>query len=72
MRFFLPLLSLIAVTQAALVKVANFGANPTKLELDVYVPANVAAKPAIIVAVSEPSNSQVRQATFLVLQFRSI
>ncbi len=37
---------------ASLTAVASFGANPTKINMNIYVPDKVAAKPAIIVAVS--------------------
>jgi poly(3-hydroxybutyrate) depolymerase len=36
---------------AKLDKVADFGSNPTKINMYIYVPDKVAAKPAIIVAV---------------------
>src|SRR5438874_1214864 len=36
---------------AALQEVTNFGANPSSLRMFVYVPANVAPHPAIVVAV---------------------
>jgi acetylxylan esterase len=36
---------------ATLEKVANFGANPSKINMYIYVPDKVATKPAIIVAV---------------------
>jgi hypothetical protein len=41
-----------AVVAPALVSVANFGANPTNLQMSIYVPAKLATDPAIIVAVS--------------------
>jgi hypothetical protein len=37
---------------ASLVQVQNFGTNPTKINMYLYAPDKVAAKPAIIVAVS--------------------
>lgn len=37
---------------ASLQQVTNFGANPTKINMYIYVPDKVAAKPAVIVAVS--------------------
>ncbi|MBT8225700.1 MAG: PHB depolymerase family esterase [Dactylosporangium sp.] len=36
---------------ASLTQVTNFGANPSNLNMYIYVPDNVAAKPAILVAV---------------------
>ena len=36
---------------AKLEKVADFGSNPTKINMYIYVPDKVAAKPAVIVAV---------------------
>lgn len=36
---------------ATLVEVTNFGANPSNLRMHLYVPDNVAAQPAIVVAV---------------------
>src|ERR671931_920897 len=36
---------------ASLVEVTNFGANPTNLRMYLYVPNNVAPRPAILVAV---------------------
>ncbi len=36
---------------ASLTEVTNFGANPTNLRMYLYVPGNVAARPAILVAV---------------------
>jgi acetylxylan esterase len=46
-------LAAIATTaNGALVRVNDFGPNPTNLQMNVYVPARVAAKPAIILAVS--------------------
>lgn len=35
----------------ALVSVPNFGSNPTNLQMNIYVPSNVAASPAVILAV---------------------
>jgi len=39
---------------ATLQAVTNWGANPTKINMYIYVPDKVAAKPAVIVAVSSP------------------
>ena len=36
---------------ASLTRVSGWGANPTNLEMNIYVPDKVAAKPAIILAV---------------------
>lgn len=36
---------------AALTRVNDFGANPSNLQMNIYVPAKLATKPAIIVAV---------------------
>jgi len=43
----------VAVTSAngALTRVTNFGSNPTNLEMNINVPARLAQKPAIILAV---------------------
>lgn len=41
-----------AIVNAALVRVSDFGSNPTNLQMNIWVPTNVAAKPAIILAVS--------------------
>ena len=53
-----PLVGLLAAAQLAtsakLEKVADFGANPSKINMYIYVPDKVATKPAIIVAVSTP------------------
>jgi hypothetical protein len=40
-------------SSAALISVPNFGANPTNLQMSIYVPAKLATDPAIILAVSE-------------------
>ncbi|WP_432194998.1 extracellular catalytic domain type 1 short-chain-length polyhydroxyalkanoate depolymerase [Streptomyces sp. bgisy027] len=40
-----------AVPAATLTEVTDFGANPSNLRMYVYVPENVAAKPAVLVAV---------------------
>lgn len=40
-----------AVPAATLTEVTDFGANPSNLRMYVYVPENLAAKPAIVVAV---------------------
>jgi hypothetical protein len=37
---------------ASLQQVSNFGNNPTKITMHIYVPDKLATKPAIIVAVS--------------------
>ena len=37
---------------ASLQQVTNFGNNPTKINMYIYVPDKVATKPAVIVAVS--------------------
>jgi acetylxylan esterase len=39
---------------AKLEQVTNFGDNPTKINMYIYVPDKLAAKPAIIVAVRNP------------------
>lgn len=36
---------------ASLQQVSNFGNNPTKIQMHIYVPDKLASKPAIIVAV---------------------
>lgn len=44
--------ALIASTaNGALVRVNDFGSNPTNLQMNIYVPSKLAAKPAIILAV---------------------
>ncbi|KAL3418736.1 feruloyl esterase b precursor [Phlyctema vagabunda] len=44
-------LSLLFYTaMGALVNVPNFGANPTNIQMNIYVPSNLAAKPALILA----------------------
>ena len=42
---------------ASLQTVANFGTNPTKIQMYIYVPDKLATKPAIIVAVSKPTKA---------------
>ena len=58
---FRTLLGLLAAAHLALSakldKVADFGANPSKINMYIYVPDKVAAKPAIIVAVSDYSTN---------------
>jgi acetylxylan esterase len=46
-----------AALAASLVQVTNFGYNPTNLGMYVYVPNNVAAHPAILVAVHQCTGS---------------
>ena len=41
---------------ASLVQVTDFGANPTKIDMYIYVPDKVATKPAVVVAVSYPAS----------------
>ena len=41
----------------ALTRVTNFGTNPTNLQMNIYVPAQVASKPAVILAVNHPRSS---------------
>lgn len=56
MRFLQSLTKLAALaglaSGASLQPVSNFGDNPTGLQMYIYVPDNVAASPAVIVAVS--------------------
>lgn len=40
---------------ASLTQVSNFGDNPGSNEMYIYVPDNLAANPAIIVAVGHPA-----------------
>ncbi|MFF3331691.1 PHB depolymerase family esterase [Streptomyces sp. NPDC002888] len=40
-----------AVPAATLTEVTNFGTNPSNLQMYIYVPANVTARPAVVVAV---------------------
>ena len=54
----LPSLLVLAATAtlgfcASLVQVQNFGNNPTRINMYIYVPDKVAAKPAVVVAVSD-------------------
>jgi len=46
-----------ATQAASLVEVTNFGTNPTHLRMFEYVPNNVAARPAILVAVHQCTGS---------------
>ena len=39
---------------ASLQQVSNWGANPTKIQMFIYVPDKLAAKPPVVVAVSPP------------------
>jgi hypothetical protein len=50
--FLLGLNTAVATVDGALVRVTNFGSNPTNLEMNIAVPAKLASKPAIILAVS--------------------
>lgn len=57
MRFYALFSGLVAVIlaprcDAALTTVADFGDNPTNLEMQIYLPDNLAEKPAVVVAVS--------------------
>jgi acetylxylan esterase len=53
LQFFLGLLAVAGTGfSAKLEKVAEFGENPSKINMYIYVPDKVAEKPAIIVAVS--------------------
>jgi hypothetical protein len=47
-----PLLLLVKTASGALVSVQNWGSNPTGLQMSIYVPNKLAAKPAVIFAVS--------------------
>jgi hypothetical protein len=42
---------LTAAVNGALVRVTDFGTNPTNLQMNIWVPSKLAAKPAIILAV---------------------
>lgn len=42
---------LCSVVMSALVQVTDFGSNPTGLQMYINVPAKLAAKPAVILAV---------------------
>jgi len=44
----------VAFVNGALVSVANFGSNPTGLEMNIYVPSTLATNPAVILAVNIP------------------
>lgn len=48
----LAALFLSSTCNAALTTVSNFGNNPTNLEMQIYLPAKLATKPAVVVAVS--------------------
>jgi acetylxylan esterase len=50
--FATALLGATTVVAAGLQQVTNFGTNPTGTQMYVYVPAKVAAKPAILLGVS--------------------
>lgn len=50
------LLGATTVAAAGLQQVSNFGTNPTGTQMYVYVPAKVAAKPAILLGVSFAPN----------------
>ncbi len=56
--FFQTALGLVATAAtclgASLTQVTNFGNNPTKINMYIYVPAKIAANPAIIVSVRAP------------------
>jgi acetylxylan esterase len=41
------------IASNALVPVTNFGANPTSLQMSIYVPTKLATDPAIILAASK-------------------
>jgi acetylxylan esterase len=41
-----------ATVNGALTRVTNFGTNPTNLQMNINVPAKLAQKPAIVLAVS--------------------
>jgi len=43
---------------ASLQQVTNFGNNPTRIQMYIYVPDRVATNPAIIVAVSSSPSPQ--------------
>ena len=45
------LCALVAAANGALVRVNDFGSNPTNLQMNIYVPSQLATKPAIILAV---------------------
>ncbi|KAK1975771.1 PHB depolymerase family esterase [Colletotrichum cereale] len=47
---FFAVLHLLSQSEAALQRVTNFGSNPTGLTMDISVPPNLAASPAIILA----------------------
>lgn len=51
---------------ATLQSVANFGTNPTKIQMYIYVPDKLATKPAIIVAVSEPTKDHCLLSIFAI------
>jgi acetylxylan esterase len=43
----------IATAHGALTRVNDFGSNPTNIQMNINVPAKLAAKPAIILAVRQ-------------------
>lgn len=45
---------LTAFADGALVRVDNFGTNPTNLQMNIYVPSKLATSPGIILAVRIP------------------
>ncbi len=44
--------------QNALKPICSWGPNPTKLELNVYVPSKLPPKPAVILAVRQPMSKK--------------
>lgn len=51
----LAVLSLLcSMVNSALVSVPDFGSNPTNIQMNIYVPANLATRPAVILAVRPP------------------
>lgn len=49
---------LCSVVMSALVQVTNFGSNPTGLQMYINVPAKLATKPAVILAVGPSLRGQ--------------
>lgn len=50
------LVAISATANAALTRVNDFGANPSNLQMNIYVPTKLATKPAIILAVFSTSS----------------
>ena len=45
------IITIATTVDGALTRVNDFGTNPTNLQMNIYVPAKLADKPAVIIAV---------------------